>query len=165
MSLYCILSIQPLILNSLNIRYLSLPQTSLHATLDMVPLRGAWTNTDQLHVPSLFLPTGWNCDGIFRDQFLATGTTETTTKAIISTVFHSIAKCHALLRSTKENASQFRGSPVNASESSEGFLGFLSGGQLWRRILVAQRILPRATQNSVFPANIGCWQKSCWRIS
>ena len=35
-----------------------------------------------------------------------------------------------LLRSTKENASKFRGSPVNASESFEGFLGFLSGGQL-----------------------------------
>ena len=43
---------------------------------------------------------------------------------------------------------------MNASESSEGFLGFLSGGQLWRHILVAQRILPRATQNSVFFANI-----------
>ena len=37
---------------------------------------------------------------------------------------------------------------MNASESSEGFLGFLSGGQLRRYILVAQRILPRATQNS-----------------
>ena len=33
-----------------------------------------------------------------------------------------------LLRSTKENASLFRGCPVNASESSEGFLG-LSIGQ------------------------------------
>ena len=36
---------------------------------------------------------------------------------------------------------------MNASESSEGFLGFLSGGQLRRHILVAQRILPRATQS------------------
>ena len=34
------------------------------------------------------------------------------------------------LRSTKEKASYFRGYPVNASESSEGFLSFLSGGQL-----------------------------------
>ena len=33
-------------------------------------------------------------------------------------------------------------------------LGFLSSGQLWRHILVAQRILSRATQNSVFFANI-----------
>ena len=39
-------------------------------------------------------------------------------------------------------------------ESSEGFLGFLLGGQLWRHILVAQSILPHATQNSVFFANI-----------
>ena len=34
---------------------------------------------------------------------------------------------------------------MNASESSEGFFGFLSGGQLLRHILVAQRILPRNT--------------------
>ena len=33
-------------------------------------------------------------------------------------------------------------------------LGFLSGGQLWRHILVAQRSLRRAKQNSVFFANI-----------
>ena len=37
------------------------------------------------------------------------------------------------------------------------FLGFLSGGQLLRHILVAQRILPRATQNSVVFAYIGWW--------
>ena len=43
------------------------------------------------------------------------------------------------------------------------FLGFLSGGQLWRHILVAQRILPRATQNSVFSANMECWRTCCWR--
>ena len=74
MPLYCVLSIQPLILNSLYIRYLSLPQASLHTSLDMVPLRGAWTNTDQLHVPCLFLPAGGNCKGIFRYQFPATET-------------------------------------------------------------------------------------------
>ena len=75
MPLYCILSVQPLVLYTLYISDLSFPQTSFKASLNMVPLGRTWTHAYQLNIFNLLLPVWWQRKCFLWYQIFTTATT------------------------------------------------------------------------------------------